>query len=246
MRLRSKRSADAARPTLLTVVVIILAIPLLVFGWWGVSKLFDSTSTTHYSADTAVDRVQLDTGDVAVKVRQADVGTVSIDTKGTYFIDKPSVSHTVDGKALEVRADCGNSWTTLSCDTTMTVTVPRGVDVSLDGGSGDVDLDGLSGQIAVKSDTGDVSGSGLVSSDILALSASGDIDLNLAQTPRRLDTSTDNGDIDLAVPRAHYALDARSDEGDTTISGITKDASSTHTIRSVSTVGDISIAGRSS
>lgn len=228
---------------LLIPAVVLLTLPLLLLSWWGVTKLFDSTATSHYQAPTAVNRIVLDTGDVDVDVKQEDVSSVGIDTKSTYFIDKPTVEHQVDGTALQVKADCGSAWTHASCDTDMTVTVPRGVAVTLDGGSGHVVLDGLTGALAIKSGTGDVDGNALLSTDILALSGNGNVDLDLAASPTRLDVSTDNGDIDVVVPTSSYAVQMKSDNGDEALSGITNEADAKRVIRGVSSNGDISIAG---
>jgi hypothetical protein len=239
------RGTDASRPTVLLVAAVLFGLPLLFLGWWGASKAFDSTTTTHYEASSTVQRVVLDTGDVNVEIREASVPAITVDTKSTYFIDKPDVQKRIDGTALMVKADCGSDWTMTSCDTDMTVTVPHGVSVSLDGSQGDISLYDLTGKIAVRSGSGDVSGIGLLGNDVLALSTTGDVSLDLTKEPQRLDVSTDTGDIDVVVPSARYAVDEKSETGDAALSGIVNDGSSERTIRSVSNTGDISIAGRS-
>jgi hypothetical protein len=244
LRTTTPDGGPASRRTVLFAVAFLFGLPLVFVGWWGASKIFDSTSTSHYEASPSVQRVVLDTGDVNVAIREAAVPAVTIDTTSTYFIDEPSITHVLDGTALKVKADCGSSWTISTCDTDMTILVPHGVDVSLDGGAGDVDMFDLTGTIAIKSDAGDVSGLGLLGGDVLAMSTTGDVSLDLARSPQRLDVSTSTGDIDLVVPSADYAVDVKSDAGDTNVSGITDDGSSTRSIRSVSDVGDISIAGR--
>jgi DUF4097 and DUF4098 domain-containing protein YvlB len=109
---------------------------------------------------------------------------------------------------------------------------------------GDVRLVGLTGKLAVKSGSGDVIGSGLLGGDVLAVSETGDVDLDLAAAPARLDVSTDTGDIDVIVPTGGYAVDVKSETGDASLSGVRNDASADRTIRGVSDAGDIAISGR--
>src|SRR5262249_36615005 len=141
-------------------------------------------------------------------------------------------------------ADCGSGWTMKACDTSMTVVVPRGTSVSLAGGNGDVSLYDLTGKVAVKSDSGDISGRDLLGRDVFATTSNGDVSLDLARAPASLDVVTVTGDIDVVVPKAHYAVDLKSDEGDAELTGVTNDASSGRSIRTVSEVGDVSISGR--
>jgi DUF4097 and DUF4098 domain-containing protein YvlB len=221
-----------------------LALPTLGVAWWGASKLFDSTSTTHYTASQPVQRVVLDTGDLNVEVREAAVATVTVDTHGTYFLDEPDVNQKIENGALMVKADCGSAWTMTSCDTDMTVTVPHGVAVSLDGGQGDIELFDLTGKLAVKSGSGDVSGLGLNTADVLALTSTGDVSLDMALAPLSLDVSSGSGVIVVIVPSSGYAVDLKSENGDAEFTGLKNDASSHHSIRTVSETGDISLSGR--
>jgi DUF4097 and DUF4098 domain-containing protein YvlB len=236
---------DPARSTVLMVALVVVALPSLLIVWWGASKIFDSTSTTHYQAAKPVQRVVLDTGDMNVQIRESAVTAVTIDTKSTYFLDKPDVKEQVDSGALLVKADCGSGWTLTACDTDMTVVVPKGVSVSLDGGQGDVSMFDLTGKVAVKAGSGDVSGLGLDAADVLALTSTGDVSLDMAQAPVSLDVSTDSGDIDVVVPSTTYAVDLKSENGDAELSGLTNDASSVRSIRTVSDVGDVTVSGRS-
>jgi DUF4097 and DUF4098 domain-containing protein YvlB len=247
MKLPKRPSGSAGGPSvsvLAMIGVVLFAIPALFFAWWGASKLFDSTTKSHYEATSPVERVVLDTGDVNVEIREAAVDTVTVDTNGTYFLDEPDVDEVIEDGALKIKADCGSIWTTFNCDTDLTVLVPKGVSVSLDGGQGDVRLVGLTGKLAVKSGSGDVIGSGLLGGDVLAVSGTGDVDLDLASAPTRLDVSTDTGDIDVIVPNGGYAVDLKSETGDSTLSGVRNDSSSDRTIRGVSDAGDIAISGR--
>ena len=62
--------------------------------------------------------------------------------------------------------------------------------------------------------------------------------------PIRLDVSTESGDIDVVVPRARYAIDLKSDTGEAEMTGIVNDNASLRSIRTVSDVGDVTLAGR--
>jgi len=240
--METNESRTARMPIMVLGLVVLLSLPILVLGWWGASKAFGSTSTSHYEASDSVQRVLLDAGDATVVVREAAVDRVSVDRQSDWFLSEPSLSHSVEDGALRLKLDCGTTWTMTSCDTDLTVTVPKGVGVSVDGGLGDVSLIGLSGDAAVKSETGDVSGIGLRDKKLIALTSEGDVALKLAAEPKSLDLSTDSGDIDVAVPSARYAVEAKSDSGDTELSGLKSDAASDRTIRAVSDVGDVSIS----
>jgi hypothetical protein len=245
-RTTAPRDGNGGRRPLVLTLTVALALPAVVLAWWGASEIFDSTASSHYRSTQPVSRVLLDTGDVDVAVRQADVHTVSADLSGSYFIDAPDMSEASDNGTLTITSDCGGDWTMSNCDAHLSVVVPRDVSVSLDGGTGDVELVDLSGKVAVKSKTGDVTGVGLRASDLVALTTAGDVNLALTGSPSSVEVSTSSGDIDVVVPSARYAVDLKSDSGDASLSGVTNDGSSSRSIRTVSDSGDISVAGAAS
>jgi DUF4097 and DUF4098 domain-containing protein YvlB len=126
---------------------------------------------------------------------------------------------------LTVKADCPGVWFS-DCATDLRVTVPSGVDVK------------------VKTDVGDVRGSGLAARAADVRTDVGDIRLGFAQRLDRLTAQTDVGDVELGVPSGTYAVDTSTDVGDEDVRNLSTDDAAAERISAKTDVGDIDVAGR--
>jgi len=191
---------------------------------YGANKAFDTTKTHARTIAEPVKAVviDVDAGDVEL-VRGAE--RVEVRETSTYLLRKPEVSQSVENGVLTLRSGCGGFFL-LDCSTDFRVAVPADV------------------AVRVESDTGDVTGTALVASDVRVSTDVGDVELELESAPDRLDVSTDVGDIDVAVP-AHgvYAVDTDTDVGDADVHGVVQDDRSPRSISVKSDVGDLKVQG---
>jgi DUF4097 and DUF4098 domain-containing protein YvlB len=136
--------------------------------------------------------------------------------------------------------------------------------VSIDAGSGDIALSGLSGgttakvssgdieasrlagKLVLETSSGDIDAAELTSPTIDARATSGDVFLDVATVPRRVNVASSSGDVVIAVPRngtEGYDAQAATSSGDPRIR-VTKNDASSRSLSAVTSSGDATIAYR--
>ncbi len=182
---------------------------------------FGDRQTTHTRITTPVHRIVVETavGDIDVTAESRD--DVEIERRTRQLIKKPHVHQYVSGGTLYVTSACG-----VLCGTVhFTIRAPAGVKVELENDAGDVHVHGRPGDVRVRTDVGDVS-------------------VDVAPAPRRIDTRTDAGDVDVTVPRAAYAVHVSTDAGDERVRNVVRDDRAAKSIRAETDAGDITVTGR--
>ena len=167
-------------------------------------------------------RVDGTSGDIAVVPSAGSEVVVDGRAKGSLWM--PKMSTRVDGDQVRVNGGC-HVVVFGSCDVRFVVHVPSGVAVS------------------VRATSGDVTASDLRSPVVSARSASGDIEIDVADVPRSVDAVSSSGDVTIAVPRGTYAADADTASGDRQIE-VASAPDAARSLRAVTSSGDARILYR--
>lgn len=178
-----------------------------------VARHTDTVTVTSQAAPRLV--VHSSSGDVTV------TGTDRDDFSGTArrtwsFVEPKIVTERV-GDAIEMRVDCGWSFTGY-CDATFDLEVPTGTAVDVHTSSGDVTASGLTAHATLTADSGRVHASG-VAGGVTAGTSSGDVvldgvsgDLDLRVTSGHIDvTDSDAARVTARASSGEIRLDLRSD-----------------------------------
>ncbi|GAA3201332.1 hypothetical protein GCM10010486_84130 [Nonomuraea roseoviolacea subsp. carminata] len=199
----------------------------------------DNKDTVTYQVKDKVQKLQLRSGSGDVVVTESDAPYVSVTETLYWNNDKPRTGHKVAGDTLSLSYDCQRSWG--SCGVDYKVEIPKGLQVDLDAGSGDMTLRSLTGPLDLTADSGDIVGNGLGGKKVVAAAESGNINLRYAAAPDSVELSADSGDVALTVPDGAYDVSTKVDSGDEHIS-VKDDNSSPRKLSLTADSGDITVS----
>jgi DUF4097 and DUF4098 domain-containing protein YvlB len=246
--------------------VLVLVLVLVVIGgvWAAANFGFDQTEV---KTDTVYGKVR----EVVVKSTSGDVDLVpsskliEIRESRHWVASQPDLEQTRKNGVLTIKADCTAERVVLKCYSDLRISVPSGVKVTVEAGSGDVDLRGTTARgVHVESASGDIemdlagrqrlvfASAEAGDIDIVARSAravdaqsdAGDVTADIGGLPRRIVTGSDSGDIEVTVPRGSYRVRAVSDSGDAKVSGLTRNGRSLQSIQARTDSGDVRVHAR--
>jgi len=80
------------------------------------------------------------------------------------------------------------------------VTVPAGLDVTVQTNNGDIDLQGLSGAVDLTTNNGEIDGTRIAAGSVQVTSDNGDVKLAFSTAPDDVVAYSDNGDVTIEVP----------------------------------------------
>lgn len=147
----------------------------------------------------------------------------------------PRTSHVAAGGTLTLRSTCRD------CQVDYTVRMPVADALRVDLGTGRVRLTGLTGAVTVSDETGDVTASGLGSSEAVLTTETGNVSAGFETAPETLRAGTATGDVRLTVPGGStYAVDAHSDTGSVHVS-VPRGEGGRHVLTARSETGDVSV-----
>ncbi|WP_433426472.1 DUF4097 family beta strand repeat-containing protein (plasmid) [Microtetraspora malaysiensis] len=195
--------------------------------------------TSTYQVKEKVQQLHLRSGSGNVAVTESDATYVSVTERLYWSNDKPQAGHKMKGDALSVYYDCRKSWGT--CGVDYKVEIPKGVQVNLDAGSGDLTLRSLTGPLDLKVGSGDIEGDGLGGKKLLAEAGSGNVTLKYAAAPDGVELSVGSGDVVLTVPDETYDVNTRTTSGNANIS-VKKDSSSPRKMSLTTGSGDVTVS----
>jgi len=191
-------------------------------------------------------------------------GRIEVRQTQHYVLEKPNVTLRVRDGVLTLDSDC--SAIVLKCSADVRVTVPRGIDVTVEADAGDIDAREVNARsVHMQSDSGDVR-LGLVGRQRLvwAHADSGRVEV-IAANARAVDAQTDSGDVAVDVfrraPRrvvvrsgsgfvqvlalnGDYAIKTRTDSGEVKIDGLSRNDRAPNSIEARSDSGDIALRAR--
>jgi len=234
--------------------VVLLGATASTIGWMAretttIDRSFDAASirTIDVETDGNIDV----TGD----------GTDQVDVRATIKSSLIAGNVTMEqrGDRLVIRQDCP-VWGFEECSVSVRIVAPP--DTSLivrsDNGdvsatrmsgrsdlatdNGDIAVDDVTGDIELETSNGDIVGRRLEARTIRAVSDNGDVGLEFADPPTRVDARSDNGDVDVAVPNVEgaYAVVLRTENGDQRLT-IPTDPGSARRVSAVTSNGDVSV-----
>ncbi len=229
-------------------------------GWWAVSELSTEAAPADLSYPVVGTSLRIDANSADIELRSGDGQSIEVHRTGGadgLFSDGPQESYR-DGE-LELRSDCGPI-SFGHCDAKYVVVVPRGLEVRIEAGSGDLRADGLTGTIELKTSSGDIDVSGTSGAVVLEASSgdikaeglradnasahasSGDIELGFAMAPSTVTVETSSGDVDITLPEGSgaYNVETEASSGDEDVK-VSTDTASARTIHAKASSGDVSV-----
>jgi hypothetical protein len=221
------------------VVLAMLAVTLA--GCSGDGNPIVHTAEQTYSVSAPVGMVLLDARMASVTV-EAGEGPVSVTETLRYTGSKPTVTHRVDGTALQLReTGCGDG-VRLRCDVAYRLRVPAATALQVTTKAGAVTVRGLAGQLTVTTDAGAINGQRLATARVTVTTRAGVAKLQFAAAPARVEATTELGAVEVRVPgdRA-YAVDVSADVGAADVT-VRRDAGSPHQITVRTKVGAVRVA----
>jgi DUF4097 and DUF4098 domain-containing protein YvlB len=203
------------------------------------SACFDEeTRVESFTVDETVSELSVDVGSGDIEVSGSD-GSETVITAAITGAHTDLHRDYSDGR-LRLSQDC-NGWD--PCGVDMAIGVPAGAVLKLHTGSGDVRFTGAAGAVTAKTGSGNVSGSGLVSTRVQIETGSGDVQARFEEPPDKVVVDTGSGDVRLWVPKERYSVDLDIGSGDRDVHGIEVDADAARSIRVDTGSGDVRISG---
>lgn len=199
----------------------------------------DSVTVTRPVAQIVV---RSDAGDV--RLTPAAVDRVTVEQRRTWLWEAPTVRTTLTGGTLEVTGRCPAARLVDLCQTEFTLRVPTDVAVTVDSGAGAIDVRGLDGPLDLRTTTGEIDASELLSERVRASTRSGDLRLGFVSAPPRVDAESSTGDVDVALPVANYRVDASSRSGDVAVRGLFRDDLAPRRVIARSRDGSVAVHAR--
>lgn len=182
------------------------------FSAFGTAKNHDEVS---YDVTEKIARLKVDSDAGNVVVNESDRSGVRVTETRHWNDDKPSTEHKVNGDTLELTYGCPVNFA--NCAVDYRVEIPKGVEVTVDTGSGDLTLRSLTAVGLVKTGSGDIAASGLAGKQFSAETGSGDVELKFAATPGQVKVHTGSGDATVVVPDGSYDVQADTGSGSTEV-----------------------------
>jgi hypothetical protein len=225
----------------LLVAAVLFALCVVAFA---ATEAATKDQTTTRTIGGRVERVLIhaDAGDVRLVGSTAP--QVKVRTERRWLWRKPTVRASQRGELLELRGDCPGTTVMDRCSADFVVEVPFAVDVQVDGDAGDIEIDDIAGNLRLRTNAGDISGSGLVPATVRSHTDAGDIDLAFDTSPALVDALSDAGDVSLTVPPGEYRIDTAADSGDVTLDGVLRNDRAVRRIIAQTKAGDVSVRGR--
>ena len=110
--------------------------------------------------------------------------------------------------------------------------------------SGDITARGLAGRVELEASSGDVDATALTAGVVNARATSGDVLVDLASAPERVNAAASSGDVSILVPRDDaYDAQVAAGSGDTDL-GVRNDPGADRALTAVTSSGDASIRYR--
>jgi hypothetical protein len=193
----------------------------------GQGKVMTETQQRSYQHQATRIELDVDSGDVSLVAGAA--GQVSIDRRLEWAAAKPVVEENWQGDTLHIHAWCPKPGPTplgsRRCSTVLALRVPAGVavetnvrvgtirvndiqgELGLSTSSGNLEITNAPGRIRARSETGDITATGLSCAQADVKTYAGDVSLQFAVAPELVKAATVMGNVEVAVPHAAVGAD---------------------------------------
>lgn len=192
-----------------------------------------------YQIDQSVTALVVNARAASVTIVVED-GPVAVTEKYHYSSGKPTTTHRVEGRALQLtESGCGDD--DARCDVGYRIRMPSATSVEITAQAGAVKVDGLAGNVHITTEAGAVEGHALSSDEVTIKTEAGAASLEFTEAPTLVRTSTSMGAIELRVPgTTAYAVDVHTEVGGVSVD-VDKDPRSAHRIEVKTEVGAVKI-----
>ncbi|MBB5628706.1 DUF4097 family beta strand repeat-containing protein [Sphaerisporangium krabiense] len=195
-------------------------------------------ATESYDVTGRIGLLRVDSGSGDIVVTESARTGVRVTETLHWRSEKPKTAHPMDGDTLKLGYSCQNGgW---SCGVDYQVEVPRGLNVKLEAGSGDITLRALSGRVDARTGSGEVDARGLGTTYAEADSGSGDVELRFTGVPEYVRIESGSGDGIVHVPQNSYHVSLTTGSGDHALQ-VTNDPASPRRIVVRSGSGDAKV-----
>jgi DUF4097 and DUF4098 domain-containing protein YvlB len=187
--------------------------------------------------DDPVESLTVNVGSGDIRIYGGEVSEVTAEAR----IQGPSnhLGHALTDGKLTLVDDCHEN----HCNVDIAVTVPSGVSVTLEVGSGDLELDDMLGTIGASTGSGDILGHGLAGASLDAQTGSGDVALDILEPAEQIQVRTHSGDVLLGVPAGAYRINVETSAGDRHLNHVSNDSNAPGSIDVFTNAGDVAIHG---
>jgi hypothetical protein len=246
-----------AHPAVVTAAVLMVVLVCGTGAFALLSEVVTSTVERTNAFTPATERLVVD-ADGDVTLGPSPDGQVHVHTVVRHGLGEPEIMQESTPAGIRLGARCGE-FLAVRCDVRHEVQVPPAFEVLIDGVDGDVTASRLSGPLTVDRLTGDITavdlsgpldlrtsageitGEALRAEELMAISDTGDVRLELVVPPRSVEVTTASGEVDLAVPAdTTYRVDASTDSGEERVL-VPLDSTSTRTLRVDGDTGDVTV-----
>src|SRR5690606_7706281 len=146
----------------------------------------------------------------------------------------------LDGGTLRVASRCPGL-TFDRCDIDYELVVPADVPVRADVDSGDVTVSGVSGRLDLHADSGDVTATDLMSTEVNATTYSGDVELGFGRAPTRVQAAAVSGDVNVRAPKGTRSRVEATTGSVSRVVGVVVDPESGYRIIVTTSSGDVEV-----
>ncbi len=164
-----------------------------------------------YDVKDAVTTLRVQSGSGDVVVNESDRTGIAVTETLHYRGDKPTDGHEVGDGTLTLAYTCDD------CSIDYNVEVPKGLNVKVDTGSGEITLRALSGPVDVSTGSGEVDASGLLGKTFVAEAGSGNVEAKFGAAPDSVTIETGSGDGIAWVPGGSYHATLHTGSGEQTV-----------------------------
>lgn len=221
--------------------VIVFLVVLVGSALAVVNFALDSTTVKTQTVTERVREIVVKSGGGGVDLAPA-AEQIEVRETQHYVFGKPRLELNVKNGVLTLDSDCKAAL--VKCYADLRVTVPPGIEVTVDTDSGDAILALIGRQRLVwaHTDSGNVEVLVANARAVDAQTDSGDVMVDVFDSrPRRVVARSDSGSIQVLVPKGDYAVDAQTDSGEVDIGGITRNDRAPNSIEARTDSGDITI-----
>lgn len=218
----------------------------------------DAAEPEQRSFSPGSDVLTIVVGDGDLEVVPADVDEIRVTrwVSGQSVLGGPRATWELSGETLSLLLECG---ALASCEARYEVTVPEGTSLAVENDSGETSASGfaepleistengtvsvefVTGPLVLRSQNGDLRGSGISSPTLDASTDNGTIDVALTEAPDDVRVATRNGSATVALPEAAYDVTSSFDNGEV-VTDVEEAPGSPHTIAARTENGDIRLA----
>jgi hypothetical protein len=244
---------------LIVVLIVIAALVLLAVGAAVVATVARSQVHTDQTVEVG-DRLEVDIPTGELTFVASDRDDIRIQVDGSYLLRAPEVTTTTSNGVTRMTGGCPTIPFSI-CSVEVTIELPADVDLDIVGTNGRVSIDGVTGAIDVvttnggievtesegdlslSTTNGSVTVSDASSTEVVAATTNGAVNLSFTAAPDQVEARTTNGSVAIRLPDdgEPYAIDAETTNGSVDLIRVTNDPDANRAITAHSVNGSVEI-----